>query len=197
MSIKAYKQALLDELYAPYKRCVQCPLGNQGRINVVFGSGNPDARLMFIGEGPGRDEDEQGLPFVGRSGQLLNKIFEIIGITREEVFIANIVKCRPPNNRKPTPIEMSTCKKILLEKQIKIIRPRAICTLGSSALEGLLERPVKITAERGIATHYQETPLIPAYHPAYVLRNPPALEYLAKDIQTAFELSQSTPHTSE
>lgn len=190
MSIKAYKQTLLEALYAPYKRCMQCPLGNQGRTHVVFGSGSADARLMFVGEGPGRDEDAQGEPFVGRSGQLLNKLFEAMGINREEVFISNIVKCRPPNNRKPTPIEMSVCKKLLLEKQIKIIRPRVLCTLGSSALEGLLDRPVKITAERGIAISYKNTPVIPTYHPAYVLRNPPALQHLAKDIQTAFEISQ-------
>src|SRR5437870_4631307 len=123
MNPKTYKQELLDKLYAPYKKCMECPLGNLGRTHVVFGEGNPDADLMFIGEGPGKEEDEQGRPFVGRSGKLLNHIFEIIGIHRKNVFITNIVKCRPPNNRKPLPIESNTCKSILLLNQIKIIRP--------------------------------------------------------------------------
>ena len=189
MDAKNYKQQLLDQLYAPYKKCLECPLGSMGRLNVVFGHGNPDAQLMFIGEGPGRDEDIQGKPFVGRSGQLLTRILEGIGINREDVFITNIVKCRPPDNRKPFPIESSTCKKLLLEKQIKIIRPQVICTLGASAVEGLLDTKIKITQVRGSLLTYQQITLIPTYHPAYILRNQSEIRYLIQDINKAFELA--------
>lgn len=120
MNAKMYKQNLLNELYKPYQQCIACPLGSLGRTNVVFGEGNPDAELMFIGEAPGREEDKQGRPFVGRSGQLLNRILELAGIKRPDIFITNIVKCRPPNNRKPLPLEINICKKILLSNQIKI-----------------------------------------------------------------------------
>lgn len=187
MNPKTYKQELLDKLYAPYKKCMECPLGTLGRTHVVFGEGNPDADLMFIGEGPGKDEDEQGKPFVGRSGKLLNHIFEIVGIQRNNVFITNIVKCRPPNNRKPLPIESNTCKSILLLNQIKIIRPKIICTLGSAALSGLLEKDVKITQIRGKFINFQTIPLMPTYHPAYILRNPKELQSLVRDIQTAVD----------
>ncbi len=186
MDTKQYKQSLLDELYAPYKQCVACPLGSLGRKNVVFGEGNPDANLLFIGEGPGQQEDEQALPFVGRSGKLLNRVLELIGITRSDVFITNIVKCRPPNNRKPLPTESNTCKKLLLFKQIKIIRPQVICTLGSAAIQGLIEKEVKITRTRGSILSFEGTTLIPTYHPAYVLRNPKALEFLVEDIKKAY-----------
>ena len=189
MNSKAFKQQLLNELYAPYKKCMECPLATQGRTNVVFGEGNPDARLMFIGEAPGADEDAQGRPFVGRSGQLLNKIFELIGIERKDVFITNIVKCRPPNNRKPMPVESDTCKSLLLLNQIKIIRPQVICTLGASALQGLVDYEVKITKMRGIFINYQEIKTLPAYHPAFILRNPKELQTLVDDIKTAYNAS--------
>src|SRR5205823_4093975 len=127
------------ELYKPYKKCLQCPLGTLGRTNVVFGEGNSDADLMLIGEAPGRYEDEQSKPFVGRSGKLLNRTLELVGLKRNDVFITNIVKCRPPNNRKPLPLESTTCKNILLFNQIKIIRPHIICTLGASALQGFID----------------------------------------------------------
>lgn len=191
MTAKNYKQKLLDQLYAPYKKCLACPLGGLGRTNIVFGTGNPDATLMFIGEGPGRDEDAQGKPFVGRSGKLLNKVFETIGITRDDIFITNIVKCRPPNNRRPAPIESSTCKKLLLFKQIQIIRPQVICTLGSAALEGLLEQKVKISKARGTTLEFRSTKVVPAFHPAYILRNSSKLNYLVEDIQKAYSLSAS------
>jgi len=172
---------------------MQCPLGGMGRTNVVFGEGNPDANLMFIGEGPGRDEDLQGRPFVGRSGRLLTKIMEAVGIKREEVFITNIVKCRPPGNRKPLANESNACKNLLLLNQIKIIRPKVICTLGAASLEGLLEKPVKITKIRGSELNFESTKLIPTLHPAYVLRNPKALKDLASDIEKALELAKKTP----
>jgi DNA polymerase len=186
-----YKQQLLDELYRPYVKCIECPLGTLGRTHVVFGSGNPDARLMFIGEGPGQDEDIQGKPFVGRSGKLLNTIFATLGLERSHVYISNIVKCRPPQNRKPTSFEMKTCKDLLLTKQINIIRPKVICTLGSSALEGLLERPVKIGQLRGTKLVVNGIEVVPTYHPAYVLRNPAGLPELTRDIKRAFELIQN------
>jgi len=192
MDAKDYKLHLLNKLYEPYLKCLQCPLGALGRTHVVFGEGNPDAALMFIGEGPGRDEDEQGRPFVGRSGKLLTKVLSLVGLDRRDVFITNIVKCRPPNNRKPTPPESSTCKKILLLKQIKIIRPSVICTLGSSALEGLLDEPVKITQMRGKILHFDGAILIPTYHPAYILRNPKELKTLADDIQKAHSLTEGS-----
>jgi uracil-DNA glycosylase family 4 len=191
MTPKEYKQQLLDALYAPYKKCTRCPLGTQGRTQVVFGEGNPDARLMFIGEGPGADEDAQGRPFVGRSGKLLTRIIESTGLTREDVFITNIVKCRPPNNRKPLPTESTTCKQLLLLKQIKIIRPKVICTLGSSALSGLInDDTVKITRARGTPIPFEDSIIIPAYHPAYILRNQKELPLLIADIQKAYEVSK-------
>lgn len=189
MDARTYKQQLLEELYEPYKKCMQCPLATQGRTQIVFGEGDPNAKLMFIGEGPGADEDAQGRPFVGRSGKLLTKTLEKIGITRESVFITNIVKCRPPNNRKPMPIESKTCKSILLAQQIKIIRPRVICTLGASSLEGLLEKPVFITKIRGSEITYESSIIIPAYHPAYVLRNPAAFNEFYSDIEMAYKTS--------
>jgi len=185
MNAKMYKQNLLDELYRPYQQCAACPLGSLGRTHVVFGEGNPDANLMFIGEGPGRAEDEQGKPFVGRSGQLLNRILELAEIKRSNVFITNIVKCRPPNNRKPLPLEINTCKKILLFNQIKIIRPKTICTLGSAAIQGLLEKNVKITKLRGTVVQIDSINVIPTYHPAYVLRNPKELQTLLNDVKKA------------
>jgi len=186
MNTKEYKQQLLDKLYAPYQNCLKCPLGFQGRTNVVFGDGNPDANLMFIGEAPGRDEDIQGKPFVGRSGKLLDKVLELVGIKRSDVFISNIVKCRPPNNRKPTPQESHICKNLLLKKQVKIICPKVICTLGAASLQGLLEDyTIKITKVRGKLVDWENIPVLPTYHPAYILRNPKQLQTLVNDIKTA------------
>jgi uracil-DNA glycosylase len=190
MNIAHHKQQLLNALYEPYKKCTQCPLGFLGRNTVVFGNGNPDASLMLIGEGPGEQEDKQGKPFVGKSGALLSEILNTIGTTREEIFITNIVKCRPPNNRAPLPLEMKTCKQILLEKQIVIIKPRIICTLGAAALQGLSEQPVFITKERGIARTLLGTTVVPAYHPAYILRNPKKLDDLVNDLHMALMLSK-------
>lgn len=182
MTIVKFKQELLDALYAPYKKCTECPLGMLGRKNVVFGEGNPNAALMLIGEGPGKDEDEQGRPFVGRSGKLLTRALELAGISREEVFITNIVKCRPPNNRAPKPEEAGTCKGLFLFNQIKIIRPQIICTLGSVALHELLDPSYKITKVRGKRLTHGEITVLPTYHPAYVLRNPAAANDFLDDI---------------
>lgn len=194
MDIKSYKQELLDKLYAPYINCTQCPLGKLGRTNVVFGDGNPDAKLMFIGEGPGQDEDRQGKPFVGRSGKLLTKVMELAEIKRPDVFISNVVKCRPPENRKPTEKEASICTNLLLFNQIKIIRPKVVCTLGASALQGLLNNyEIKISQVRGKPIVYDILPniiIVPTFHPAYILRNPKEMQKMFDDIQKAKTLLQ-------
>lgn len=185
---------LLENLYAPYTHCHACPLATLGRTNIVFGQGNPDAKLMIIGEGPGRDEDIQGIPFIGRSGQLLSKILEAVNINRTDIFITNIVKCRPPNNRQPLPNEMNSCKNLLLDNQIKIIRPHIICTLGATAIQGLLQKPVKITQLRGQQLRYNDILTIPTYHPAYILRNPKELTKFADDLAFVAELTESFEH---
>ena len=197
MNTKEHKQELLNKLYAPYAKCMECPLSKQGRTNVVFGEGNPDASIMFIGEAPGQEEDRLARPFVGRSGKLLNKILELAEIKRADTFITNVVKCRPPSNRKPTEIESSTCTKLLLFDQIKIINPKVICTLGASALQGLLgDYAIKISQVRGkpiIATRLPGYIIVPTYHPAYILRNPKELTTMFEDIRKAQEISIKQP----
>jgi len=156
--------------------CVKCPHLAASRKNVVFGVGNPDAQLMFVGEAPGADEDEQGEPFVGRAGELLTKIIQATGLQRGDVYIANILKCRPDTpgqsagNRKPTPEEMATCIPYLHE-QIDLIRPKVLVALGATAVEGLLGKTLGITKLRGTWKTYRGIPLMPTYHPAYLLRN--------------------------
>lgn len=173
----------LEELFCQYVNCMACPLSTQGRKQVVFGNGNAQTTLMFIGEGPGRDEDEHGLPFVGRAGQLLTKIIEAMGLKREEVYISNVVKCRPPGNRPPLPIESGTCKDLLLFKEIEIIKPKIICTLGATATQALLGDDVKITRARGIFVEFKGALLIPTYHPAYLLRNPAEKKTVWEDMK--------------
>ena len=156
--------------------CVKCAHLASSRKNVVFGVGNIDAQIMFIGEAPGADEDEQGEPFVGKAGQLLTKIIQATGLKRADVYIANILKCRPDTpgqtagNRKPTSDEMATCIPYLHE-QIDLIRPKVIVALGATAVEGLLGKTIGITKLRGTWKTYRGTPLMPTYHPAYLLRN--------------------------
>ncbi len=156
--------------------CVKCPHLASSRKTVVFGVGSIDAQLMFVGEAPGADEDEQGEPFVGRAGQLLTKIIQATGLQRGDVYIANILKCRPDTpgqsagNRKPTSDEMATCIPYLHE-QIDLIRPKVIVALGATAVEGLLGKTIGITKLRGGWKTYRGTPLMPTYHPAYLLRN--------------------------
>jgi len=156
--------------------CVKCAHLAASRKNVVFGVGSIDAPLMFVGEAPGADEDEQGEPFVGKAGQLLTKIIQATGLSRADVYIANILKCRPDTpgqsagNRKPTPDEMTTCIPYLHE-QIDLIRPAVIVALGATAVEGLLGKTLGITKLRGTWKTYRGTPLMPTYHPAYLLRN--------------------------
>ncbi len=150
--------------------CKRCKL-HRKRTNIVFGSGNPEAKLVFVGEGPGRDEDLQGEPFVGQAGKLLTRIIEAIQLTREEVYIANIVKCRPPENRNPEPEEIAACEPFLVQ-QLKVIQPKLICALGAFAAQTLLRTTVKISALRGRFHSYQDILLMPTYHPAFLLRNP-------------------------
>jgi uracil-DNA glycosylase family 4 len=152
--------------------CRACRLCEK-RTNVVPGQGHPHPEIMFIGEGPGADEDEQGLAFVGRAGQLLTSIISAMGFTREDVFIGNVVKCRPPDNRKPEPDEMAACLPFL-ERQIDLLKPKLIVTLGATAYTGLFKvEEVAITRERGKWKEFKGIPVMPTLHPAYLLRNPP------------------------
>ena len=160
----------LDAIREDLGDCTRCKLYN-GRQNLVFGVGNPKADLMFIGEGPGYEEDRQGLPFVGPSGQLLTKIIEAIKLTREEVYIANIVKCRPPSNRDPEAEEIASCRPFL-ERQVSSIKPRVICTLGRVATQAMLSTEKALGRLRGQVFSFGDVALVPTYHPAYLLRDP-------------------------
>jgi uracil-DNA glycosylase family 4 len=160
----------LDSIRQELGACTRCRL-HEGRNHVVFGEGDPHAALVFVGEGPGREEDLQGKPFVGRAGELLTRIIDAIELTREEVYIANIVKCRPPNNRDPKPDEIQTCLPFLI-RQLEVIKPRIICALGTFAAQTLLGTEERISALRGRFHAYQGAKLMPTYHPAFLLRNP-------------------------
>ncbi len=162
----------LESIRADIGDCTRCKLHLQGRTQIVFGSGNPHADLMFVGEAPGADEDEQGEPFVGRAGQLLTKIIEAIGMTRAEVYIANVIKCRPPNNRAPEPDEAATCEPFLF-RQIDAIQPKVIVALGTHAAHALLKVDTTISKLRGQVIDFRGgIKLVPTFHPAYLLRSP-------------------------
>lgn len=169
MTIKDYKKDLLS-LKKTVSSCKKCELYNSRR-NIVFDVGNPAAELMFVGEAPGMEEDIQGLPFVGKAGQLLTKIIEAIGLKRGDVYITNVLKCRPPENRNPLPTEILTCEEYLIQ-QIDIIKPKVICALGKFAAQTLLKSQEPITKLRGKFYNYNEIKLMPTFHPAYLLRNP-------------------------
>jgi len=160
----------IEELEAKVAKCKKCPLWEQ-RTNTVFGSGNKKAKLLFVGEAPGREEDLQGLPFVGRAGQLLTKILASVGLSREEVYITNILKCRPPNNRDPKEEEVSACEPYLA-RQIELIKPVLICALGRVAGQNLLKRNASLTYLRGGIHYYNDIMVVVTYHPAALLRNP-------------------------
>jgi DNA polymerase len=162
--------------------CTRCKLHTLGRTQVVFGVGNPDADLMFVGEAPGADEDAQGIPFVGRAGQLLTKIIEAIGLRRDDVYIANIIKCRPPQNRNPEPDEVATCEPFLF-RQIDIIKPKIIVALGKYAAQTLLRTETPISRLRGRQFDYRGARLIPTFHPAYLLRNPSSKREVWEDMK--------------
>jgi DNA polymerase len=168
----------IRELIGDCRRCKLAP----GRKNIVFGQGSASAALMFVGEAPGADEDEQGLAFVGKAGQLLTRIIESIGLTREEVFIANVLKCRPPGNRNPEPDEISSCQPFL-ERQIAAIRPKVIVGLGKFAAQWLLQTAEPITRLRGRLGERGGIKVMPTYHPAYLLRNPSAKKDVWEDMK--------------
>jgi DNA polymerase len=163
-------------------RCTRCKLHALGRSQVVFGVGNPSADLMFVGEAPGADEDVQGEPFVGKAGQLLTKIIEAINLRREDVYIANVIKCRPPGNRNPEPDEVGECEPFLF-RQIDAVKPKVIVALGKFAAQCLLRSDVPITRLRGKEFAYRDAILIPTFHPAYLLRNPPAKREVWEDMK--------------
>ena len=172
----------LPELRTVIGDCQRCKLAPH-RTQIVFGVGNPNAELIFVGEAPGRDEDQQGEPFVGRAGQLLTEIIvKGMKICREEVYIANIIKCRPPQNRNPEPDEIAACEPFL-KRQLALIRPKAIVALGTFAAQCLLKTRTPITRLRGVWAKYQGVPLMPTFHPAYLLRNPADKRLVWQDIQ--------------
>ncbi len=160
----------LGEIEGKVKVCTNCAL-HEGRTRSVFGKGNPSTKVMFIGEGPGREEDLKGEPFVGRSGQLLTKIIEAIDLTREEVYITNIVKCRPPQNRDPLEDEVRCCERYLVD-QIDVIKPRLICALGRVAAQWLLDTKEPLSSLRKSENSYHGIQVLVTYHPAALLRNP-------------------------
>src|SRR5579859_355350 len=161
--------------------CTRCKL-HRGRTKLVFGDGNPDAQLVFVGEGPGRDEDAQGLPFVGRAGKLLTQMIEAMGLRRQDVYICNVVKCRPPENRTPEKDEVETCSPFLL-RQLDVISPKVIVCLGAVAAQTLLETNRGISHFRGQWLEFRGRKLMATYHPAYLLRNPSAKGEVWKDLQ--------------
>jgi uracil-DNA glycosylase family 4 len=170
--------------------CTRCKLHTLGRSQVVFGVGNPDADLMFVGEAPGADEDVQGIPFVGRAGQLLTKIIEAIELKREDVYIANVIKCRPPQNRNPEPDEVETCEPFLFQ-QIDVIKPKVIVALGKFAAQALLRTDAPISRLRGRVFEYRGAKLIPTFHPAYLLRNPSSKREVWEDMKLVRTLLRS------
>jgi uracil-DNA glycosylase len=180
----------LEELRDDIGDCRRCKL-HSGRTHIVFGVGNPHAKLMFVGEGPGRDEDLKGEPFVGRAGQLLTDIItKGMGLAREDVYIANVVKCRPPQNRNPEPDEVASCEPFL-KKQIELIRPEIIVALGKFAVQTLLQSKVPITRLRGNWHTYMNIKLMPTFHPAYLLRNPADKKLVWEDIKKVMKAMQS------
>jgi DNA polymerase len=171
----------LQQLAETSRHCQQCRL-HESRTQVVFGTGNPQAELVFVGEAPGRDEDEQGEPFVGQAGQLLTRIIEAIGLRREHVYLLNVIKCRPPNNRNPLPDELDACRSIL-QAQLACLQPRVICALGNFAAQVLLQTEEKISRLRGRLHRLGNIHVMPTYHPAYLLRNPHAKRAVWEDMQ--------------
>jgi uracil-DNA glycosylase family 4 len=170
--------------------CTRCKLHALGRSQIVFGVGNPNADLMFVGEAPGADEDVQGIPFVGRAGQLLTKIIEAIELARDDVYIANVIKCRPPQNRNPEPDEVETCEPFLF-RQIDIIKPKVIVALGKFAAQALLRTDAPISRLRGRVFEYRGSKLIPTFHPAYLLRNPSSKREVWEDMKLVRKLLTS------
>lgn len=178
-------KTLLDELRAIAVVCEKCKLA-KSRTQVVYGVGNPNADLMFIGEAPGRDEDLKGEPFVGRAGQLLTDIIKAMKLTRDDVYIANVIKCRPPENRNPEPDELEACHPYI-QRQVEIIQPKVIVTLGRFALQSLTGKAYGISSARGNWLDYNGVKVMPTYHPAYLLRTPSAKKEVWADMKQVME----------
>ena len=179
--IKTAKKADIESIRGDAEGCKKCGL-HKKRTNLVFGTGDMHAQLMFIGEAPGEDEDLKGEPFVGRAGQLLTKMIEAIGLKRQDVYIANILKCRPPNNRNPLPEEIAACSHFLSE-QIKAIKPKVVCTLGKFSSQFLLQSQLPISALRGKFYEIDGVKVMPTFHPAYLLRNPSDKRLVWEDLK--------------
>ena len=171
----------LEQIRQEMGDCCRCELGQES-TNLVFGVGNPNARLVFVGEAPGREEDAKGEPFVGEAGQLLDKILLAMGMQRSEVYICNVLKCRPPNNRDPLPEEVATCESFLM-RQLAAIQPQFIVALGRFAVQTLLKNKAPISKLRGEWRSYQDIPLMPTFHPAYLLRNPQGKREVWEDMK--------------
>ncbi|MBI4343138.1 MAG: uracil-DNA glycosylase [Candidatus Omnitrophica bacterium] len=180
------KTERLARLAEEVERCRRCPL-YRTRTHAVVSDGTPQARLMFVGEAPGRDEDLQGKPFVGAAGQLLTKMIVAMGLRRDAVYICNVLKDRPPNNRTPLPEEVEACRPFL-DTQIDVVAPQVICTLGAVATKALLGPYVSITKIRGEVREYRGVRLVPTFHPAYLLRNPPAKKFAWADLKKVKQL---------
>jgi DNA polymerase len=185
-SIDRVEGDTLERIRQDLGDCTRCRLHKQ-RHNIVFGQGNAHAELVFVGEGPGHDEDMQGLAFVGRAGKLLTQMIEAMGLTRESVYICNVVKCRPPENRKPEDDEMATCSPFLF-RQLDVIKPKAVVCLGATAAQALLKTKDSISRYRGVWFDYRGSKLLATYHPAYLLRNPNAKPDVWKDLQKVMAL---------
>lgn len=177
----------LQEIREDIGDCTRCKLHTLGRKQIVFGVGSPTADLMFVGEGPGADEDVQGVPFVGRAGQLLTKMIEAMGFRRDEVYIANVVKCRPPENRNPEPDEIASCEPFLF-RQIDAIKPKVIVALGSFAAKTLLKTNEPISRLRGQVFEYHGARLVPTFHPSFLLRSPNQKKYAWDDLKKVLTL---------
>ena len=172
----------LQDLQASLHNCQRCKLAKLGRTQVVFGVGNPHASIMFVGEAPGFNEDQKGEPFVGAAGKLLNDLLQSAGLSRDEIYIANVIKCRPPNNRDPELDEVETCKPFLMD-QIALIKPKLVCTLGNWATQTLMERKVGITKVRGQAFYMKDFVMFPLFHPAAALHQGNLLPTLKEDFK--------------
>jgi uracil-DNA glycosylase len=177
----------LEDVRSALGECRRCQLC-EARKNIVFGEGNPKAEIVFVGEAPGEDEDIQGRPFVGRAGQLLTRIIEAMGLKREDVYICNILKCRPPKNRNPQQEEIESCEPFVI-RQIEVIRPKVICTLGTFAARTLLKKEIPVSLLRGQFHSFRGIQLMPTYHPAYLLRNPSAKKQVWEDVQKIMKMT--------
>ncbi len=180
LDLKA-RYAALEKIRMELGNCLRCNLGTR-RKNIVYGAGNPGARLVFVGEAPGFEEDAQGMPFVGASGQLLSKMIQAMGLRREDVYISNVLKCRPTANRNPLPEEIVTCLSFL-KRQLEVIQPEVVCTLGGFATQAILDKPDGITRLRGRFHDYNGIKVMPVFHPAYLLRNAEKKREAWEDLQ--------------